>query len=78
MAEAARRVVAPPEDPPVDPTAIDRAYRAHRARRRARVARSREQSRARLRFLVATLVLIACVVALAVFLWREVQSVFGL
>jgi len=74
VAQVARRVVAPPDDPPVDPSAIDRAYRAHRARRRARVERNRERARARLRFLVATVVLIA----LSIVLWREVQSVFGL
>jgi hypothetical protein len=78
MAETARRVVAPPDDPPVDPMAVDRAYRAHRARRRARVERSRERARARVRFLVATVVLIALVVTVAIVLWREVQSVFGL
>jgi hypothetical protein len=78
MADPAQRLVAPPDDPPVDPTAIDRAYRAHRARRRAKLARRREQARARLRFLVATVVLIAMAVALLLVLWREIQSVFGL
>lgn len=79
MAEPARqRPVAPTEEPPVDPTAIDRAYRAHRARRRARVEHRREQTRARLRFVVATVILVACVLTLFVLIWREVQSVFGL
>lgn len=66
------------EDPPVDPTAIDRAYRAHRARRRARVERTRERSRARLRFFVATFVLIALAIVLLLVLWHEIRSVFGL
>jgi hypothetical protein len=78
MARQAQRVVAPPEEPPVDPTAIDRAYRLHRARRRARVERRREHARARLRFLAATLVLIALAVTLLLVLWHEVQSLFGL
>jgi hypothetical protein len=78
MARQAQRAVAPPEEPPVDPTAIDRAYRLHRARRRARLERSRERARARLRFLVATIVLAALAVALLLVLWHEVQSVFGL
>ena len=78
MAEPAQRQVASPDEPPVDPTAIDRAYRAHRARRRAQLERCREQARARLRFAIATLVLVAFVVTLLVLLWREVQSVFGL
>jgi hypothetical protein len=78
MARQAQRVVVPPEEPPVDPTAIERAYRLHRARRRARVERSRERARARLRFLVATVVLVALAVALLLALWHEVQSLFGL
>jgi hypothetical protein len=78
MAQPAQRAVAPAEEAPVDPTAIDRAYRAHRARRRARIERSREQARARLRFLVAAVVLFALAVTLILVLWHEVQSVFGL
>ena len=78
MARQAERVAAPTEEPPVDPTAIDRAYRLHRARRRARLERRRERGRARLRFLVATIVLSALAVALLLVLWHEVQSVFGL
>jgi hypothetical protein len=78
MADPARRLAAPAEDPPVDPLAIDRAYRAHRARRRARVEHRREQARARLRFLVATFVLAALAIALLLVLWHEIQHVFGL
>jgi hypothetical protein len=78
MARQAQRVVTSTEEPPVDPTAIDRAYRLHRARRRAQLERRRERSRARLRFLVATLVLAALALALLLVLWREIQSVFGL
>ena len=64
MAQPARRTVAPPEDPPVDPGAIDRAYRYHRARRNARIRRKREKSKARLRFMLTFVVL----AGLAVFL----------
>jgi hypothetical protein len=78
MADPAHRLASHADDPPVDPTAVDRAYRAHRARRRARIERRREQARARLRFFVATLVLAALAVALLLVLWREIQSVFGL
>jgi hypothetical protein len=78
MAQPARRVAAPPEEPPVDPTAVDRAYRLHRARRRARIERSRERTRARLRFAAATLVLVALAVVLLLVLWHEIQHVFGL
>jgi type IV secretory pathway component VirB8 len=78
MAEPARRAVAPPEDIPVDPTAIDRAYRLYRAQRRARIERSRENARARLRFLVTFVVLIAIAIVLMLTLWHKIQSVFGL
>jgi hypothetical protein len=78
MAQPARRTVAPPEDPPVDPEAIDRAYHYHRARRKARVRRKREKSNARLRFLVTFSVLVGLAVFLMLTTWSEVQKVFGL
>jgi hypothetical protein len=77
MAEPARRV-AVPEDPPVDPDAIDRAYHYHRARRNARLRRQREQARARLRFGVVLFVLAALAIFLMLTIWHEVQHVFGL
>ena len=78
MAQPARRVEAPPQEPPLDPTAIERAYRFHRARRRARTAHRREQARARVRFAAATIVLVAIGITLILVLWHEVQRVFGL
>jgi cytochrome c-type biogenesis protein CcmH/NrfG len=78
MAQPARRITPVPDEPPVDPEAIDRAYRLHRARRRIKVERSRERARARLRFLAIVVLLIVAVVALLLTLWHEVQSVFGL
>jgi hypothetical protein len=78
MAQAARRATPASDDPPVDPEAIDRAYRLHRARRRMRVERRRERARARLRFFVVVFFLVAAAVALLVVLWREIQTVFGL
>ena len=78
MAELARRATPVPDDPPVDPEAIDRAYRLHRARRRMRIERRREQARARLRFFVVVFLLVAAAAALLITLWREIQSVFGL
>lgn len=77
MAQPARRVAAP-QDPPVDPEAVDRAYHYHRARRNARLRRKRESSRARLRFVVALGVLVALAVFLMLTMWHEVQKVFGL
>ena len=66
MAEPARRV-AVPDDPPVDPHAVDRAYHYHRARRNAR-----------LRFVLTVSILIALAIGLMLTIWHEVQNVFGL
>ncbi len=77
MAQPARRVAAP-EEPPVDPEAIDRAYHYHRARRNARRRRKRESSRARLRFIVTLAILVGLAVFLMLTIWHEVQHVFGL
>lgn len=77
MAQPARRIAAP-KDPPVDPGAVDRAYRYHRARRTARRRRKRESARARLRFVIVLGVLLALAIFLMLTIWHEVQSVFGL
>ncbi len=77
MAQPARRV-AVPEDPPVDPHAIDRAYHYHRARRNAKLRRKREHARARLRFVLTVSILVALAIVLMLTIWREVQNVFGL
>jgi hypothetical protein len=78
MAEPARRVAAPSEEPPVDPEAIDRAYHYHRARRNARVRRQREKARARLRFVVVFVALVGLALFLMLTIWREIEEVFGL
>jgi hypothetical protein len=78
MAQPARRTVAAPEEPPVDPEAIDRAYHYHRARRNARLRRKREKTRARLRFLLTFAVLLGLAIFLMLTIWHEVQRVFGL
>ena len=77
MAQPVRRVVAP-EEPPVDPDAIDRAYHYHRARRNARLRRQREKARARLRFVITFAVLVGLAIFLMLTIWHEVQRVFGL
>lgn len=77
MAQPARRIAAP-DEPPVDPDAIDRAYRYHRARRNARLRRKRETARARLRFVIVLCVLVGLAVFLMLTIWHEVQNVFGL
>jgi hypothetical protein len=64
--------------PPIDPTAVSRAYRFHRARRRARLEHSRAIRRAGIRFWVVLLLLLAASIVLAVTFWRQVQELFGL
>lgn len=78
MAQAARRVAAPPEEPPVDPEAIDRAYHYHRARRNARLRRKRENARARNRFFATFIVLAGLALFLMLTSWQAIQRVFGL
>jgi hypothetical protein len=78
MAQPARRVAAPPAEPPVDPDAIDRAYHYHRARRNARVRRRREKTKAKFRFIVTFVFLAGFGLFLLLTIWKEVQKVFGL
>jgi hypothetical protein len=78
MAQPARRVDAPPDEPPVDPEAIDRAYHYHRARRNARLRRKREKTHAQLRFMFTFALLAGLALFLLLTIWHEVQKVFGL
>jgi hypothetical protein len=78
MAEPARRHHAVEDPPPIDPRAVDRAYRFHRARRRAREERVRERSLANLRFWVVLLVLLVLAAYLSLIVWRQVEQLFGL
>jgi hypothetical protein len=77
MAQPARRV-AVPDEPPVDPEAVDRAYHYHRARRNAKLRRKREKAHANLRFAVVLGVLLALAIFLMLTILHEVQNVFGL
>ena len=74
MAEPAARSPAGDDAPPFDPVAIDRAYLQERARRRARIERSRARRRAALRFWLVLLALIAVSVLLILTIWREAGS----
>jgi hypothetical protein len=69
---------ATPEAPPVDPEAVELAYRVHRARRRARIAHRRRTKHAGVRFWIVLTVLAAGGVVLTVTLWREIEQLFGL
>jgi hypothetical protein len=66
------------EEELLDPTAVQRAYRRERARRRAREDRARERQLAGLRFWVVVLAVIAGSVAIAVLIWQQIHHLFGL
>lgn len=78
MAEPATRPPAGDEAPPFDPVAVDRAYLAERARRHARIERSRARRRAGLRFWLVLLVLLAASLLLTLTIWHEIERLFGL
>jgi hypothetical protein len=78
MAEPAQRRRLRVDAPPLDPTAVDRAYRFYRAQRHARLERRRETRVAHARFWAFMgLLLLACLV-LAVTVWDEISKLFGL
>ena len=66
------------ESPPLDPAAIERAYRFHRARRLARERRKRERRWAGVRFWFVLSVVVAAAVLLAARTLGEIERVFGL
>ena len=75
-AAAPRR--APTGDPPLDAGAVERSLARERARRRARIEHERELKRARRRFFVLLLALVALAIVLGVTIWDQVQNLFGL
>jgi hypothetical protein len=66
------------DEPPLDPDAISRSYRFHRARRAAKAKRHREKRWAGVRFwfVLALVVLVAAVLAARTL--GEIERVFGL
>jgi hypothetical protein len=78
MAEPARRPEVVDESLELDPVAVQRAYRLHRARRRHHRNRQRETKRAKLRFWVVLLVLVAASVYLSIIIWHQIERTFGL
>ena len=66
------------EPPRLDPDAIRRSYRTHRARRAARIEHRRRVRMAGARFWIVLIVLVAAFVALATTTWREIGRLFGL
>ena len=66
------------EEELLDPTAIHRNYRRQRIKRRHREERARERHLARLRFWLALTVVIGTSIGLAIVIWNQIQSLFGL
>jgi hypothetical protein len=76
VAEPARRTA--PDAPPLDPSAVERAYRLERAKRRARDEHARAARLAGVRFLVVIVVLLGLGAFLALTAWKQIESLFGL
>jgi hypothetical protein len=78
MAQPAPRSRPARETSPIDPHAVQRAYRLERAKRRHRIERQRARRLAGLRFglVVVTLLVLSIVFVFAV--WQQVQRLFGL
>lgn len=66
------------DEAPLDPEAVERAYRFHRTRRAARERRHREQQHASLRFWLVVAFVVAAAVFLAVRTMGEIEHLFGL
>lgn len=66
------------EAPPLDPGAVERAYRLHRARRAARARWHRERKWAGIRFWLVLALVVAVAVLLATRTLGEIERVFGL
>ena len=77
MAEPAP-TTAPEEAPPLDPGAVERAYRLHRARRAARERWHRERRLAGFRFWFVLVLVVAAAVLVATRTLGEIERVFGL
>jgi hypothetical protein len=66
------------EEELLDPTAVQREYRRHRLKRRAREQRAYERQLAGLRFWLAVAAVIGTSIGLAILIWHEIHSLFGL
>lgn len=68
----------PEEEPPLDPEAVERAYRFHRARRAAKASWHREKRWAGFRFWIVLALVLALAAVLAAWTLGEIERVFGL
>jgi hypothetical protein len=67
-----------PEDPPLDPHAVQRRLRRERAKRRAHADHVRERRLAGLRFLALLGTLLFLTLFLGLSIWEKIGSLFGL
>jgi anti-sigma-K factor RskA len=72
------RPIAREEEPPLDPEAVSRAYRHHRARRAAKQRRHREKRWAGVRFWLVLVLVVVVIAVLATRTLGEIERVFGL
>jgi hypothetical protein len=68
----------PVEEELVDPTAVQRAYRRERLRRRAREQRDHERQLAALRFWLAVVTVIGASIGIVIVIWQQIHRLFGL
>ena len=77
-AQTTPRAESAAEEAPLDPDAVTRAYRQHRARRAAKKKRYREKRWAGERFWLVLVLVVAVTVVLATRTLGEIERVFGL
>ena len=78
MVQPAQRPLERPEEPPLDPHAVDRAYHLHRAKRRARIEHRRATRYAHMRFWAFLGLLLLAVAVIGVTVWSEIAKLFGI
>jgi hypothetical protein len=66
------------EVPPLDPGAVERAYRFHRAKRAARERRHHESRLAGVRFWLILALVVLAAVLIAARTMGEIERIFGL
>jgi hypothetical protein len=66
------------EEELLDPTAVARAYRRERARRRAREQRALDRRLAAFRFWLVVFTVGAGSIGLAIVIWHQIHRLFGL